>query len=51
MDKQEGNQFFFYHFVDQSTTFHTAVSTLCHLSQDAIRAIVQGWIGGAEEPS
>lgn len=42
-----GQQFSCYHFVDQGTTFHTAVSAPSHSSMDAIRALTQGWISWA----
>lgn len=36
---QQGHQFFFYHFVDQGTTFHTANTSKSHSSSDAIKAL------------
>ena len=45
-----GKQFFCYHFVDQGTTFHTAVRTDSHATTDAIQALVQGWISWAGPP-
>ena len=47
---KSGKQFFFYHFVDQATTFHTAQVTKSHTSQDAIRAITRGRINWAGPP-
>ena len=45
-----GQQFFCYHFVDQGTTFHTAVSAPSHSTTDAIQALTQGWICWAGPP-
>ena len=39
-----GKQFFFYHFVDRSTTFHVAHVIISHGTQDAIHALMHGWI-------
>ena len=47
---KSARQFFFYHGVDQATTFHTAFATKSHTSQDAIRTITQGWINWAGPP-
>ena len=45
-----GKQFFFYHFVDQSTTFHVAHASISHGTQDAIHALMHGWIKWAGPP-
>lgn len=42
-----GRQFFFYHIVDQGTTFHTAIHTKSHSTKDAIEALTKGWISWA----
>ena len=47
---KEGQQFFFYHFVDQGTTFHAATLAASHSTQDAIRALTQGWVSWAGPP-
>ena len=47
----DGQQFHFYHFVDQSTVFQTAVATAGHSATHAIRALNQGWMQWAGLPN
>ena len=47
---QQGKQFHFYHFVDQSTCFQTAVSSASRTPEAAIRALMDGWIKWAGTP-
>ena len=47
---QAGKQFFFYRFVDQATTYHTAMVTRSNSSSEAIRALTLGWINWAGPP-
>eukprot|EP00435_Cladocopium_sp_Y103_P014229 s1308_g3.t1 len=47
---QSGQQFLFYHFVDQSTSYQTAVIAPSNSSQAAIQAFTQGWISWAGPP-
>eukprot|EP00435_Cladocopium_sp_Y103_P028567 s529_g7.t1 len=47
---QQGQQFLFYHFVDQSTAFQTAVIAPSNNSAAAIQALIQGWISWAGPP-
>ena len=45
-----GKQFHFYHFVDHSTTFHTAWSAPTRLPAEAIRALNLAWINWCGAP-
>ena len=47
---QQGSQFMFYHFVDQSTSYQTAVAVPSTSSTAAIQALLQGWISWAGPP-
>lgn len=47
---QQGNTFFMYHFLEQSTMFHTAVVAPAHQTENAIRALSEGWILWAGPP-
>lgn len=47
---QNGQQFHFYHFVDQSTSFQTAIASPSRTSEHAIAAIIQAWISWAGAP-
>ena len=47
----KGQNFHFYHFVDQSTSFQTAVVSPSRTSEHAIAAIIQAWISWAGAPS
>eukprot|EP00435_Cladocopium_sp_Y103_P057532 s1428_g19.t2 len=46
----QGQQFLFYHFVDQSTAYQTAVIAPSNNSSAAIQAMLQGWISWAGSP-
>ena len=46
-----GEQFHFYHFIDQSTNFHTAIVSPSRKSEHAIRSFTQGWLAWAGPPS
>lgn len=48
---KSGEQFHFYHFVDQSTNFHTAIVAPSRTSEQAIRSVTQGWLSWAGPPS
>ena len=48
---KSGEQFHFYHFVDQSTNFQTAVIAPSRTSEQAIRSVTQGWLSWAGPPS
>ena len=45
-----GQQYHIYHFIDQSTLYHTAVVTSSHSAEQAIKALHQGWIQWAGPP-
>jgi hypothetical protein len=45
-----GGQFFFYHFLDQSTMFQTAMVTPSHNTEQACRAFLMGWFNWAGPP-
>lgn len=47
---QKGQNFHFYHFVDQSTSFQTAIVSPSRTSEHAIAAITQSWISWAGAP-
>lgn len=47
---QNGDQFHFYHFIDQSTLFHTAVATPGRSTDDACKALLTGWFNWAGPP-
>eukprot|EP00435_Cladocopium_sp_Y103_P024408 s473_g6.t1 len=47
---QNGDQFHFYHFIDQSTLFHTAVASPGHSTEDACKALLSGWFNWAGPP-
>lgn len=47
---QKGQNFHFYHFLDQSTSFQTAIVSPSRTSEHAIAAIVQSWISWAGAP-
>ena len=46
----QGDQFFFYHFLGQSTLFQTAVVTPSHTSEQACRSLLMGWLNWAGPP-
>ena len=46
----QGQQFFFYHFIDQSTMFHTATIAPSHTSEEACKALLTGWFNWAGPP-
>eukprot|EP00435_Cladocopium_sp_Y103_P013861 s2131_g3.t1 len=46
----QGRQFFFYHFLDQSTMFQTAMVAPAHTTEDACRALLFGWFNWAGPP-
>jgi len=45
-----GEQMRFYHFVDQSTMYQTAIASPTKQSSDAVQALLQGWIQWAGPP-
>ena len=47
----QGNRFHFYHFLDQSTMFNTAVVSPGHTTEHACRALLNGWFQWAGPPS
>lgn len=47
---QGGDRFHFYHFVDQATTFQTAIVSPSRTSQQAIQALLKGWLLWAGAP-
>jgi hypothetical protein len=47
---QKGDQFHFYHFIEQSTLYHTAVCSASRSSQQATQALLQGWVQWAGAP-
>ena len=47
---QNGDHFHFYHFIDQSTLFHTAVATPGRSTDDACKALLTGWFNWAGPP-
>ena len=47
---QKGDQFFFYHFLDQSTLFQTAVVAPAHTTEHACKALLTGWFNWAGPP-
>ena len=46
----KGEQFYFYHFVDQSTTYHTAICVPHASGENACQALLQGWLQWAGPP-
>ena len=48
---QLGQNFHFYHLIDQSTSFQTAIVSPSRTAEHAIAAIVQAWISWAGAPS
>ena len=46
----KGDQFFFYHFLDQSTLFQTAVVAPAHTTEHACKALLTGWFNWAGPP-
>ena len=46
----QGSQFHFYHFLDQSTLFNTAVIAPAHSTEHACRALHTGWFNWAGPP-
>ena len=47
----QGSQFHFYHFLDQSTMFNTAVVSPGHTTDHACRALLTGWFNWAGPPN
>ena len=47
---KQGEKFHFYHFVDQSTTYQTAIVSPSRTSQDASQALTLGWLHWAGSP-
>ena len=47
----KGSQFHFYHFLDQSTLFNTAVVAPAHATDHACRALHTGWFNWAGPPN
>eukprot|EP00435_Cladocopium_sp_Y103_P001498 s4960_g1.t1 len=47
----QGTQFHFYHFLDQSTMFNTAVVSPGHTTEHACRALLTGWFNWAGPPN
>ncbi len=48
---QKGQRFHFYHLIDQSTSFQTAIISPSRTTEHAIAAITQAWISWAGAPS
>ena len=48
---QNGDHFHFFHFVDQSTSFQTAVVAPSRTPSEAIKALCNGWIRWAGSPA
>ena len=48
---KQGERFHFYHFVDQSTVYQTAVVSPSRTSKDAIQALTLGWLHWAGSPN
>ena len=46
-----GDQFHFYHFIDQATLYHTAVCSVSRPAASATQALLQGWLQWAGAPS
>lgn len=46
----QGESFYIYHFVDQGTTYRTAVCVPSGSSENAIQALLQGWLQWAGPP-
>ena len=46
----QGSQFHFYHFLDQSSLYHTAVCAPSRTAESASMCLSQGWIGWAGPP-
>ena len=46
----KGQQFYFYHFVDQSTTYQTAICVPHASAENAATALLQGWLQWAGPP-
>eukprot|EP00435_Cladocopium_sp_Y103_P062589 s281_g24.t1 len=47
---KEGERFRFYHFIDQSTMYHTAIAVPTKQGEEAAQALLQGWIQWAGPP-
>ena len=47
---QQGTDFYIYHFIDQSTSFHTAVLAHTHSAEQAMQALTKGWLHWAGPP-
>ena len=47
---KQGESFHFYHFLDQSTVYHTALVSPSRTSKDAIQALTLGWLQWAGPP-
>jgi len=47
----KGDQFHFYHFIDQATSYHTAVGSVSRSATSAIQSLLQGWFQWAGAPS
>lgn len=48
---RSGTQFYIYHFIDQSTSYHTAVVATSHSAEQAIQAFARGWVQWAGPPN
>ncbi len=46
----QGERFHFYHFVDHSTAFQTAICSPSRSTEAAVQAVTQGWISWAGAP-
>ena len=47
----KGDQFHFYYFIDQATSYHTAVGSVSRSATSAIQSLLQGWFQWAGAPS
>ena len=47
----QGEQFHFYHFIDQATSYHSAVCSVSRSAPSAEQAFLQGWLQWAGAPS
>ena len=46
----QGDHFHFYHFLDQATSYHTAVCSVSRSATSSTQALLQGWLQWAGAP-